>query len=92
MALGSNEEVQRMNRKRPHTWRFYRKRYRGFCRRMVWVIALLFLGIVGGIENGTLPVGLSVLWLFLLCPIELYVYSVGYGLGKRGAVCEKKSV
>lgn len=68
-----------MNRRHPHTWRFYRKRYRGFCRRMVWILAVIMLGIFGGIENGSLPVGLSVFQLILLSVLVVYSYGVGYG-------------
>ena len=74
-----------MKKRVPHTWRFYRKRYRGFCRRMVWVLALLVLGIAGGVENGSLPVGLSILQMCLISLIILYCYGVGYGFARGGA-------
>lgn len=71
-----------MSSRVPHTWRFYRRRYRGFCRRMVWLLALVVLGMAGGIENGSLPVGLSVFQIALISAIIVYCWSVGYGLHK----------
>lgn len=72
-----------MKKRVPHTWRFYRRRYRGFCRRMVWLLSLLELGLAGGIENGRLPVGFTALQMVLLGLLIWYCWAVGYGVWKK---------
>lgn len=70
-------------KRHPHTMNFYRKRYRGFCRRMVIVVALLILGVIGHMETSLQGLGKGLIQIGLLVWLEVYFYSVGIGFKKE---------